>query len=789
MLSRTVRVAHPRFARSIRVWGKRWEAEVRDGKRVERRSEYVPGRGWVVERAEEEEYDGGGEIDLITLKRVPRAQNSWDPDIDRKKCDHERNTGFLEGFLQESSPAPPSQDAKSSITPQKNPDLPSGVAAATPTYPDPEQAPPPLPPRPTQPPPPPPRDKPESSSLESDSGSDSDSDIDILPSDVRSSAGRPVKSKYEIEIERERRMRREAMILEWERLREEEEKEESAMNDIRAYRMMREQKEAQKREAERKEIEKKEAEEKEMQRREAEEKEMQRREEERREAEEKETQRREEERREAEEKEMQRREEERREQLRLESQRAVETEMEMERERILQEAEMKAGKGSPAAAKENKEEWDWSGTDTPTAEDIYKTPQHPPTQKYFVLTRNPSTNDFNFAPLPLALSPISLEQTTPIKVLENMQSPEKFIGYWGVVQRLGFEIVAGERECVIVRASTEDADEKMESMLQEIEGMQKLQTRPVPEDTALSKRLDAITADIAGKIGLGGKPPPVVEEPPKVFEEFSSLVGETSKPLEKEPESIEQETAKPMEEIVKSQEEASPEAREPTPPEEDFKFKRSDPKLWDQINEDAKHSEMVEEKIEPEQAHHEVIITPPMKTAAEEPVEIETNNAWHDKYRFTENPEKTFQQPTEETLFTEAPKVIKEVPKAEEATKKLETTTAADPWAFIEEQTSTTQSPPSETTQPFLSPASEVARENWEKKRGSPPPLTPAEELLAKPVLEKPILTAPTPSEAVNPQQQGKSKQGKKPKRKIFWTSVWVAAATGGTSFLLENYF
>lgn len=52
MLSRTVRAAHPRFTRSVRFWGKRWETEIRNGKRVDRRSEYVPGRGWVAERAE-----------------------------------------------------------------------------------------------------------------------------------------------------------------------------------------------------------------------------------------------------------------------------------------------------------------------------------------------------------------------------------------------------------------------------------------------------------------------------------------------------------------------------------------------------------------------------------------------------------------------------------------------------------------------------------------------------------------------------------------------------------------
>ncbi|CUS09198.1 unnamed protein product [Tuber aestivum] len=757
MLSRTVRVAHPRFTRSIRVWGKRWETEVRDGKRMERKSEYVPGRGWVVERAEEEEYDGGSEIDLITLKRVPRVRGGWDPDVDRKKRDHEGKTEFLGGFLQESSPpAPPPQGAKSAIAPQKTSDLPSGVAAATPTYPDPEQAPPPLPPRPTPPPPPPPRDGPGSSSLESDSGSDSDSDMDIhLPSDVKSSAGHPPKSKYEIELERERRMRREAMILEWERLREEEEKEESAMKDIRAYRIMREQQEALSREVERKEVEK----------------------------------------REAEEKEMQRREEERREELRLEDQRAIETEMEKERERALQEANVKAEKESLAPARENKEEWDWSGTDTPTAEDIYRTPQYPPTQKYFVLTRNPSTNDFNFAPLPLALSPISLEQTTPIKVLENMQSPEKFICYWGVVQRLGFEIVAGERECVIVRASIEDADEKMEGMLREIEGIQELQPKPALGDAVPPKGLDAIAADIAGKIGLGGKPSSVVEEPPKVFEEFSSLVGETSKPAEKEPEPVEQEIAKPIEEIVKSQE-ASPEAPGSTAPEEDFKFEPLEAEHSDQIAGGAKHTEVVKGEIEPGQAHREAVVTPSMKTAGEEPVEIETNNAWQDKYRFAENPEKTFQQPVEETLSTEAPKIVKGGPKAE-AAGEWETTAAADPWAFTKEQTPTTQSPPPAETapQPFLSPASEVARESWEKKRGSPPPLTPAEELLAKPAPEKPTHPAPAAAKAVNSQQQqqqqqqGKSKQGKKPKRKIFWTSVWVAAATGGTSLLLENYY
>lgn len=702
------------------------------------------------------------------MKRVPKAQSSWDPGVDRKKHDHGEKTGFLEGFFQEPSPSSPSPSlgAKSVIPPQKNSALPSGVAAATPTYPDPEQAPPPLPPRPTQPPSSPSRDKSESSSMESDSGSDSDSDMDILlPSDVRSSAGRPAKSKYEMEVERERNIRREAMIREWERLREEQEKEESAMRDIRAYRVMREQKEAQKREAERRETERREAERRGAERREAE----------RREAEKKEM-----ERREAEKKEMQRREEER-EELRLESQRAAEIEVEMKRERILQ-AKIEAEKESPAAVRENKEEWDWSGTDTPTAEDIYKTSQYPPVRKYFVLTRNPSTNDFNFAPLPLALSHILHEPTTPMKVLENMQSPERFIGYWGAVQRLGFEIVAGERECVIVCTSIEDADEKMQSMLQEIEGMREFQGKPALEDAAPPKGLDAIATDIAGKIGFGGKPPPVVEEAPKVFEEFSSLVGEATKPIEREPEPVEQETVNPIEEITEPQE-----ARGPRAPEEDFKLKPSDAKRWDQVTEDAKYPEVAREKIEPGPVQHEVIVTPPMKTAAEDPVETETNNAWQDKYQFTENPEKVVQQ------STEAPKVVEETLKAEEPAKECEITTAADPSTFAEKQSPTTQSPSPEETTPetFLSPASEVARENWEKKRGSPPSPTPAEELLTKPALEKSSLAAPAPANSQQQQkqqQQGKSKQGKKPKRKIFWTSVWVAAATGGTSLLLENY-
>jgi hypothetical protein len=29
------------------VWGRRWECEIRNGEKVERTSEYVPGRGWV----------------------------------------------------------------------------------------------------------------------------------------------------------------------------------------------------------------------------------------------------------------------------------------------------------------------------------------------------------------------------------------------------------------------------------------------------------------------------------------------------------------------------------------------------------------------------------------------------------------------------------------------------------------------------------------------------------------------------------------------------------------------
>ncbi|RPB03804.1 hypothetical protein L873DRAFT_1669104 [Choiromyces venosus 120613-1] len=769
MLSRTARVAHPRFTRSIRVWGKRWETEIRDGKRMDRRSNYVPGRGWVVDRTDEDEYDGG-EIDLITLRRVPRVQNSRDPDGDRTMGEDDgRNTGFLEGFLQDPSSSPSSSyGSKSAVPPQKMSASPSGVAAATPTYPDPEQVPPPLPPRPTQPLPPSPRDKSESSSSESDS----DSDVDILiPSDVRSSAGRSAKNKYEVEIERERRMRREAMILEWEKLREQEEEEESAMHDIRAYKIMRAQKEAQKREAERREIEKREAE-----------------------------------RREAEKLEMRKREEERREERRPENQKSIEIEMEMERERILREAKMKAEKES-IPARENKE-WDWSGTDTPTAEDIYKTSQYPPTQKYFALTRNPSTNDFNFTPLPLALSPTSPEQTTPIKVLENMQSPEKFIAYWGVVQRLGFEIVAGEGECVVVRASAENANDKMQSILQEIEGMREFETKPVLEEVVAAppKGFDAIAADIASKIGLGGKPssvveepPNVAEEPPKVFEEFSSIVGEASKPVEKEPEPVEQEVVKPVEEIIEAQAEESAEAHEPVVPKENLESKPLDAKPWDQIVEDAKSPEVVEEKSEPAPVYEEIIVTPPMKAAAEEPIEIETNKAWQDKYQFSEKPETTVQEPVEETIIlTEAPKPVeeKEVPKAEEpaktTTKEWETTT--NPWTFVEESTPTPPPQPSSPAavtaetilQPSLSPAEEVARENWEKKRGSLPPSPSTEDLpVAKPALEK---STEVPG-VQQQQQQGKSKHsGKKPRRKIFWMSIWLAGVTGGTSYLLEEY-
>jgi hypothetical protein len=74
--------------------------------------------------------------------------------------------------------------------------------------------------------------------------------------------------------------------------------------------------------------------------------------------------------------------------------------------------------------------------------------------------------------------------------------------------------------------------------------------------------------------------------------------------------------------------------------------------------------------------------------------------------------------------------------------------------------------------------AEETARKNWERGRKAIP--TTAEETMIREPRSAEMNTAS--------REKGQERKAKKPKGKIFWTSIWVAGVTSVTSVALENY-
>jgi hypothetical protein len=115
-------------------------------------------------------------------------------------------------------------------------------------------------------------------------------------------------------------------------------------------------------------------------------------------------------------------------------------------------------------------------------------------EKFFILIRSkPGT--FTLAPLP----PLSLATPTlpAVRVLENLDAPDAFLQHWSLLHAQGFQVVAGEGECVIVKAPIEAAKERSERVIAELERRGatspaiELPT-PMPTTPGARKTMDAV---------------------------------------------------------------------------------------------------------------------------------------------------------------------------------------------------------------------------------------------------------------------------------------------------------
>lgn len=152
-----------------------------------------------------------------------------------------------------------------------------------------------------------------------------------------------------------------------------------------------------------------------------------------------------------------------------------------------------------------KEDYAWSGTEDVSTEDVLplgktkigpaepltltstapkqtiapvaKSPPPPthPAQNYYVLVRSPESGHMHFTNLPSTLISEALaRENTAFDALQNLDSPGSFLLLWRVLQRGGFTVVGGEKDCLIVKVDADGSKAKQELVLKEI----KLQLSP-----------------------------------------------------------------------------------------------------------------------------------------------------------------------------------------------------------------------------------------------------------------------------------------------------------------------
>lgn len=110
------------------------------------------------------------------------------------------------------------------------------------------------------------------------------------------------------------------------------------------------------------------------------------------------------------------------------------------------------------------------GTPNPTnTNPIDATPASTSAYKFFVLIRNPESDHIQFSTLPSGLvSDAMIRKNTAFDSLQSLDFPEKFLPLWMVLQKGGFTVVGGEKDCLVVKVEADVAMEKQELVVKEI---------------------------------------------------------------------------------------------------------------------------------------------------------------------------------------------------------------------------------------------------------------------------------------------------------------------------------
>lgn len=158
-------------------------------------------------------------------------------------------------------------------------------------------------------------------------------------------------------------------------------------------------------------------------------------------------------------------------------------------------------KAGGVRSSEEHEDYLWSGTENVSAEDVLgvaestnppqnstsapdfatqqtafeidgglsQTTSSPALFKFFALVRNPENGEIQFTTLPRAIvSDAMTRESTAFDSLQNLDSPDSFLPLWRVLQKGGFTVVGGEKDCLVVKVEAEAARAKQELVLKEI---------------------------------------------------------------------------------------------------------------------------------------------------------------------------------------------------------------------------------------------------------------------------------------------------------------------------------
>lgn len=96
-------------------------------------------------------------------------------------------------------------------------------------------------------------------------------------------------------------------------------------------------------------------------------------------------------------------------------------------------------------------------------------PTAPPAHKYFILIRDPESDHIQFSTLPSGVvSDTMIRENTAFDSLQSLDFPERFLPLWRALQKGGFTVVGGEKDCLVVKVEANVAREKQELVMREI---------------------------------------------------------------------------------------------------------------------------------------------------------------------------------------------------------------------------------------------------------------------------------------------------------------------------------